>query len=406
MKIRSAKHPWRLPATVIAFLLIATGTYFLWPYLTGNGKNNHNYQFATVQRGNIENVVTATGTLQPREYVDVGAQVSGQLEKIHVEVGSIVKEGDLLAEIDATVYLANVDESRAQLRNLQAQMKEREAKLTLAQVQYRRQQALLKEEATTQESFQTAEANLQSADAQLASLKAQIEQIESTLRAREANLLYARISSPMDGTVVSITARQGQTLNANQNAPIILRIADLDSMTVQTEVSEADVGKLKVGMQAYFTTLGGQGQRWYGRLEKIEPTPTITNNVVLYNAIFNVPNEDGKLMTQMTAQVFFVLAEAKDALVIPLSAVKPLASQAGGARRTPAPTAQALAGGTVQVRLPDGRLETRQVELGVSDRIQVEVLSGLQEGEQVVSGTLESAGRPASSSNTTRMPRL
>ena len=106
-------------------------------------------------------------------------------------------------------------------------------------------------------------------------------------------------------------ARQGQTLNANQQAPIILRIADLSTMTVQTQVSEADVGRLENGMRVYFTTLGGQGRRWHSALQKVEPTPVVQNNVVLYNALFDVPNPNRTLMTQMTAQVFFVVAEAQ-----------------------------------------------------------------------------------------------
>ncbi|WP_041642270.1 MacA family efflux pump subunit [Azoarcus olearius] len=394
---------------------LAVGAAFTWPRLFGNGDPTALYQFATVSRGDIEDVVTATGTLQPREYVDVGAQVSGQLKKIHVEVGSLVKNGDLLGEIDSTVYLSKVDASRAQLRNLRAQLKEREAQVALAQVQFKRQTALMAEDATTTETLQTAEATLKSAEAQLEALRAQIEQYESTLRGDEANLQYARIMSPMTGTVVSITARQGQTLNTNQSAPTILRVADLTTMTVQTQVSEADVSRLKLGMAAYFTTLGGHGKRWYGKLDKIEPTPTVTNNVVLYNALFDVPNDDNLLMTQMTAQVFFIVAQAKDVLQIPLAAV----SQGA---RGPRAGAQPAAGGapagaargngprraTVKVLRADNTLEEREVQIGVSNRVQAQVLDGLQEGERVVTGLL-SAPAPAASTTSNRQgppPRL
>jgi len=151
------------------------------------------------------------------------------------------------------------------------------------------------------------------------------------LRADEANLNYAKIYAPMDGTVVSLTARQGQTLNANQTAPTILRIADLSTMTVQTQVSEAEVGKLRKGMEVYFTTLGSQGRRWYGALRKVEPTPTVTNNVVLYNALFDVPNKNQALLPSMTTQVFFIAATAKDALLVPTAAVT--TSRGTGGRR-------------------------------------------------------------------------
>lgn len=409
---------WVRSGVVFAVLAIAGFSAWLaWPQLFAGKDPIATYQFATVQRGDVEDLVTATGTLQPRDYVDVGAQVSGQLKRIHVEVGSEVKAGELLAEIDPTVYRARVDASRAQLRNLRALLKDREAQLTLARIQLRRQQALMAEDASTRENLQTAEANAQSAAAQLEAVGAQIEQIESTLRADEANLQYARILSPMSGTVVSITARQGQTLNTNQQAPVILRVADLSTMTVQTEVSEADISRLKPGMEAYFTTLGGSGKRWQGKLEKIEPTPTVTNNVVLYNALFDVPNPDGLLMTQMTAQVFFIVNQAKDALLVPMAAL----TQGIAAARpsSKAPTAPGSGAGmgsgrtsgqgtndgatrtapaTVKVLDASGTLQERRVQVGVSNRVQAQVLSGLDEGERVVSGRSGSAsagGRPS-----------
>ncbi len=415
---KAARPNWRRRALLVLLPVLLAGGWVAWPQLFGKRDPLAGYQFSTVRRGDIEDVVTATGMLQPRDYVDVGAQVSGQLRKIHVEVGDTVNAGDLLAEIDPTVYRARVDASRAQLKNLRAQLKDREAQLTLAQIQLRRQRALMTEDATTRESLQTAEASAKSAEAQLEALRAQVEQIESTLRADEANLQYARILSPMSGTVVSITARQGQTLNTNQQAPVVMRIADLSTMTVQTQVSEADVSRLQLGMHAYFTTLGGGGKRWQGRLEKIEPTPVVTNNVVLYNALFDVLNPDGLLMTQMTAQVFFIVSQARDALLIPMAALTqgtPRAPQSGPSATPPAGTAGASGAGngasrgmgqgagqgrnggataanrpprqgTVKVADGRGGVEERQVELGVSNRVQAQVLSGLAEGERVVSG--------------------
>lgn len=400
---------WRRPALAVLAAALLGGGWLAWPKVFPGKDEQAQFQFATVQRGDIEDVVTATGTLQPRDYVDVGAQVSGQLKKIHVQVGSEVKDGDLLADIDPTVYLARVDASRAQLRNLRAQLKDREAQVALAEIQFRRQRALMAEDATTKESLQMADATQKSARAQLEALHAQVEQIESTLRADQANLQYARILSPMKGTVVSITARQGQTLNTNQQAPVILRVADLSTMTVQTQVSEADVARLRPGMDAYFTTLGGQGQRWYGKLAQIEPTPTVTNNVVLYNALFDVPNPDGQLMTQMTAQVFFVVSQASDALLVPLAAL----AQTGRAQRPPTPAdAQAASSGTraqkprqgkVRVAASNGTLEERSIELGVSNRVQAQVVSGLTEGDRVVAGLNTSSG---TSGPPRRPPRL
>ena len=253
---------------------------------------------------------------------------------------------------------------------------ERKAQLTLAELQYRRQQNLLREEATSREASQTAEATLQSARAQIEAISAQIEQTESTLRAEEANLEYARIYAPMDGTVVSIEARQGQTLNVNQQAPILMRIADLSAMTVEAQVSEADIGKLTPDMPVYFTTLGSQQQRWESRLDRLEPTPVVENNVVLYNAVFEVPNPEGRLMTQMTAQVFFVNAEARGALLVAVTALN---------GRGP--------GATVQVLGSNGQPEQRAVTVGVTNRVQAEIVDGLEEGDRVVSSPRGAGGK-------------
>ncbi len=444
---------WRFTriAFVVLALLLAIG---IWKLFFSQNGDAENYLTATVERGEIQNLVTATGVLQPREYVDVGAQVSGQLRKLLVVVGQQVKAGDLLAEIDATVFRAKVDGIRAQLQNQQAQLGDRKAQLTLAQIRIDRQQNLFKDEATTKEAVQVAEASFQSAGAQLKALQAQIQQTESSLRAEEANLAYARIYAPMSGTVVSITSRQGQTLNANNQAPTIMRIADLSTMTVQTQVSEADIGKLHVGMPVYFTTLGGQDYRWYSKLNRVEPTPQVTNNVVLYNALFDVPNENGALMTSMSTQVFFIAAQARDALVIPASALnfKPRKSgepdedkkswndknpkdeaakkneeskkksdkdkssdgtkevagedrwaPKGGQRRAPPSATDEVKpkSATVQVMDEKGNLTERNIMVGISSRVRVQVLEGLQEGEKVVSGMRQQEKANSSSQGAT-----
>ncbi|MGE5863550.1 MAG: efflux RND transporter periplasmic adaptor subunit [Rhizobacter sp.] len=452
-RARRLTHP--LALILMAAALAGAGW---WAWTTyGRGANpREQYQLAAVQRGDIEDLVTATGTVQPRDYVDVGAQVSGQLKRLHVEVGSQVQAGDLLAEIDPTVLKATADARRAGLRSQRATLTERQSALALAELQLRRQKNLTAADATTTEALQLAEAAVRSAKAQAASVQAQIEQTESALRADEANLNYARIYAPMTGTVVSVTARQGQTLNANQSAPTILRVADLTTMTVQTQVSEAEVSKLRRGMEVYFTTLGGQGRRWYGSLRKVEPTPTVTNNVVLYNALFDVPNTNQALMPNMTAQVFFIAAAAQDVLLVPTAAVTmtrnagasgrgarrdraagevpgrpesasaPAAGTSGasapanpasaprGRGRRPSgdaaalePSAAAASGpvdrgtaggfvgqaapraprrGTVRVIDAQGVITERPVELGVVTRVQAQVLSGLAEDDEVITG--------------------
>jgi macrolide-specific efflux system membrane fusion protein len=421
----------RLAGVLAAAVVLGAGAYMGWK-TWGTSDATGLHATAVVQRGDLEDSVTATGVLQPRDYVDVGTQVSGQLKKLHVKVGDAVKQGQLLAEIDPTVYLSRVDANRAQLRTQQAQLADREAQLALAEQQLGRQQNLMRENATTADALQTAEATLKSAKAQIGVLQAQIEQTRSTLRGDEANLNYTKIHAPMAGTVVSENAKQGQTLNANQQAPIVVRVADLSTMTVQSQVSEADVSKLRVGQEVYFTTLGNQAKRWYGKLRQINPTPEIVNNVVLYNALFDVENAGGELMTQMTAQVFFVVAQAKDAVLVPVGALRPVGSGAssrrssapspaadantsgaakggGAARRNAESTADArsrFAGGKALVRVvkADGTFEQREVRVGVVSRVSAQILSGLEVGEQVVTGQKQAA--PAVKAKANDSPRM
>jgi macrolide-specific efflux system membrane fusion protein len=377
----------RRMAALVLVPLLAVAAAAGWVKLHPQADPAARWVTATVAQGDVEDTVTALGNLQPKNYVDVGAQVSGQLTKIEVVVGQKVKAGDLLAEIDPTLAEAKVTADEAALANLQAQLVDKRAQLDLAQKQLTRQQNMMKDNATSEDALQIAATTVRSNKAQIAALVAQAKEAQSSLAADQASLGYTKIYAPMTGTVVSLTAQQGQTLNANQTAPIILRIADLATMTVWTQVSEADVPRLKVGMNAYFTTLGDQEHRWEGKLLQILPTPDVVNNVILYPALFEVANPDGKLMTQMSAQVFFVVAAVKDAVTVPVSALHPAKADAASAGKAPT-----MADGSdaklnsVRVLGADGKEQRRDVWTGVSNRVSAEVLSGLEPGEVVVIG--------------------
>jgi macrolide-specific efflux system membrane fusion protein len=397
------RRKWLSPLLLIAAgLILVIGGYLGWRTWFAAEDPSKNVLTAVVTKGDLEDTITATGTLQPKEFVDVGTQVSGQLKRVLVEVGAIVKAKDLLAEIDPSVYLSKADADRAQLSNQAAQLTDKQAQLVLAELQLTRQKNMMLEDATTGEAVQSAQAGERSARAQVESVKAQMRQTESTLRGDDANLSFTRIYAPIAGTVVSQAAKQGQTLNANQQAPIVMRIADLSIMTVQAQVSEADVPKLKIGMDVYFTTLGSSSRRYYGKLRQIPPTPTVVNNVVLYDALFDVSNPKQTLMTQMTAQVFFVLASAKDAVQVPLTALRPAlvkstVSTKSRAGRT-APSAdrrsQFRAGeALVSVVDKNGNIVDREVQVGILTRVAAEVLKGLAPGEVVVVGT-KAAAKP------------
>jgi macrolide-specific efflux system membrane fusion protein len=290
------------------------------------------YQTAEVTRGDLEVSISASGKVQPKEFVDVGAQVSGQLKSFLIEVGDRVEKGDLLAEIDETLAAAKVEADRAQLKELEASFAQQEATLELAKANADRANMLYKADAISQAQQQAATADLKVATARLAQLSAQIERQQSTLTADLASLSYTKIYAPMSGTVVSQAAVVGQTLNANQTTPTILRIADLSVMTVEADVSEADVLRVKSGAEAYFTTLGSSGERWKSTVRQVLPQPEIVNDVVLYKVLMDVENDEETLKPEMTAQVFFVTGRAENVVLAPVAALRDMRGPGGEGR--------------------------------------------------------------------------
>ncbi|MET3381398.1 macrolide-specific efflux system membrane fusion protein [Variovorax paradoxus] len=379
--VRQGAWRRRAVAAVLVSLCAAAGAGLLW----GRGEPM-DVDSVPVARGTIESSVSALGVLQPRHYVDVGAQVSGQILRLHVQPGDVVKRGQLLVEIDPSVQRATVDAGRASLAGLRAQRDDQQAQHVLAQQQHARQRQMAADGATRDEDVQAAQAALASAGARVRQLEAQIAQTQATLKADEARLGYTSIYAPMAGTVVSVEAREGQTLNATYQTPNVLRIADLSSMTVWSEVSEADVRRIKTGMPVYFTTLGESQRRWQGHVRQLLPAPpapesktgsdssakpsAAASKVVVYTALFDVDNADGELMPQMTAKVAFVEYAEKDALSVPLAALVPVA---GSSDRF-----------TARVLRPDGKVEVRQLRVGVRNRLAAQVLEGAQAGDRIV----------------------
>ena len=232
---------------------------------------------------------------------------------------------------------------------------------------------MLAEKATSEEAHDNADAQRKVLAAQIAALESQLQQARSQLEADRANLGYTRITAPMAGTVVDILARLGQTLNANQQAPLILRIADLDTMTVWAQVAEADVARLVPGMQAWFTTLGRPDRRRSGTLRQLLPTPVVVNNVVLYNALFDVANQEHDLLPQMSAQVFIVAVHVENAPLVPMAALRftGRCDVRGGGKAT----VQAIV---------DGKPMERTVEIAAANRVTADLKSGLAAGDVVL----------------------
>jgi membrane fusion protein, macrolide-specific efflux system len=373
-KRRRRVSVWASALVVIA--LLAGGVYAYW----GNGRDQSvAYRTASVVRGDVERTVTALGSLRPKEYVDVGTQVSGQLRRVHASIGERVEQGQLLAEIDPTVYEIRVRTGQANLAQLRAQLAQQEAELALAQQRLERNRRLLAQRAVSRETVEENEAGAAVARARMAAIKAQIDASESALAGDKANLGYTRIYAPMAGTVVDESAVEGQTVNASQQAPVIVRLANLDIMTVRAQVAEADVMRLAPGMPAYFTTLGMPERRWRAQVRQVLPTPEVLNDVVLYSVLMDVDNSEQQLMTDMTVQVFFLLGEARDVPVVPLAALTPRGEGVYEARVL---TAQGV--------------QTRAVDVGLVSRTSAEIRRGLEPGEKVILGRQDGAPtRPA-----------
>lgn len=353
---------------------------------------------AEVRQADIEQTVIATGTLEAFKQVSVGAQVSGQVTSLHVDFGDLVKQGDPIAEIDSLTQQNDLANAKAALANVKAQRAVQAATLKKAQLAFNRQKSMLAQNASSRESYETAEADLNTAKAQVAALDAQIQQAQIQVSTAEVDLGYTKIVAPIDGTVVGVVVKEGQTVNSAQSAPTIVKVAQLDKMTVRAEISEADVVNLQPGLPVYFTILGEPGKRYEATLRMIEPAPdsintsdstsssssstTSTDTAVYYIAVFDVPNPDGKLRISMTTEVNIVLDSVKGAASVPVSAL-------GSANRDGSYTVQVL---------KNGKVEARQIRTGLEDSINAQVVEGLETGDKVVLGDAA-----AGSSTTLRM---
>jgi macrolide-specific efflux system membrane fusion protein len=357
MKIRSKlKKRYAIAAIIIFVALIA-----VWKTLNAPEPI---YQTLIVRPGELQQSVLATGKLDALRKVDVGAQVSGQLKTLSVEIGDKVKKGQLLGVIDPEQAENQIKEVEATLMELRAQRGQAEAERKLAQVTLARQQQLAKTQAISRQDLDTSATQLAVKQAQIGTIDAQIKRNQATLDSAKTNLDYTRIVAPMAGEVTQITTLQGQTVIAAQQAPNILTLADMGTMLVKAQVSEADVIHLKPGQKAWFTVLGDPQTRYEGVLKDILPTPEKVNDAIFYHARFEVPNPKGVLRLEMTAQVHIQLTGEKNVLTIPLAAL----GESSGDNRY-----------KVKV-LRNGETRDREISLGSRNDTDVVVVKGLEEG--------------------------
>ena len=365
---------------LLVLILLGGGSAAGWWYFLAPTQASTTPDTVTVGRGDIETTVLASGVLEASALVSVGAEVSGSIKAVHVSLGDNVFRGDLIAEIDSLNQENAVKSAEAALAGIQAQRRNQEAILAQAETALTRQQQLNANSLVPQTALETAQAAVEQARAQIDQLDAQIAQAKLTVESAELDLARTQIVAPADGTVVALLVEEGQTLNANSATPTIAKIANLDTMVIKAEISEADVVKVSAGQKVYFTILGEPDQRIEATLREIEPAPTSIANdtsssgsAVYYNGLFEVPNPDHRLRISMTASVTIVLAEARDVLSLPSSLV----------------TRQGPDGGAMVTVYDPASEEMRRVrvEVGLNNNINAEIVSGLEEGDLVVNAT-------------------
>ena len=437
---------------VIALIIVALGAL---AYKTFKPKDTTpNYLTATAEIGDIENNVMASGKVKALNTVDVGAQVSGEVTRLFVDVGDEVKKGDLIAQIDQVTQKNNLSNEQASLeqseaalqsaraeslsrqaslKSAQADLASRQAELKQAQADFSRLQGLLAIDAISQQDYDTQATKVATAQAAVANARAAIDTAKATIATTEANinsqqaalrksqtnvstaqedLSYTTIRAPMSGTVVSVTTEQGTTVNANQTAPTIVTLADLSTVRINAQISEADVINVKAGLPVYFNIIGNPDQKYDATLKAIEPAPekisdtSSTDAAIYYVGYIEVPNTERRFRIDMTAQVYIVINQAKNALLIPSAALQPDSkSRKSGNAKKGAATANTAenadknsrsdsdsrsendSGATtamVRVLKADGEVVEQTVKVGINNRVNAEILSGLKEGDEVI----------------------
>lgn len=365
---------------LIVLSVLGAGGYAAWSYFAPEEEAPPPVT-VPVTRGAVERTVLASGALLASSVVSVAAEVSGRVETLHIGLGDTVVPGQTLVEIDSLNQQNAVKVAEAALANLVAQRRSRVAEVSKAETALARAEQLGAQNLVSLADLEAARATLEIAEAQVEALDAQLSQAELSVESALLDLSRTRIVAPAGGVVVAVLTGPGQTISATQGAQIVLKIADLDTMLIKAQISEADIVRVESGQKVYFTILGEPGRRYEATLRAVEPAPegietsdsglSSSDSAVYYNGLFEVANPGHRLRIGMTTQVTIVVEAAEDALLVP-----------AGALSGPGP------GGRYQVAVYDpgtGAIEPRAVEIGLNNNIFAEVRSGLSEGERIVS---------------------
>jgi HlyD family secretion protein len=344
-------------------------------------------------RGYISQSVTSTGTVQPVDTVAVGTQVSGTISRIYVDFNSVVKKGQLLAELDKTLFVASLN----QIKGSQAQAQSQEV---YQKGNFERQSQLYKVGAISKADYDNALYTYQAAQASVASLTAQVQ-------SQQKNLSLASIFSPIDGTVLSRNISEGQTVAASFSTPTLFSIAkDLTKMQVRASVDEADIGNIKEGERVSFTVDAFPNDVFKGAIQEIRLSPTVSSNVVTYTTIVNTSNDDKKLKPGMTTNITIYTKEVDSALLIPAKALKFSPDSSLVKQYTLVPdTSTHLRHGSAHIWVKEGEtLVQKKIQYGINDNTHVEVLGGLDENEVVVTGAAQVSNKNAAATTNQASP--
>lgn len=328
----------------------------------------------------IENTVIAGGQVYAEELIDVGAQATGRVDKLHVSLGQRVKKGDLIADIDATSQKNALKDDEANYKTLLAQHEIKKIQLAQIQTEFNQQKQGFYAGIVPKMDFLKAKTALATAEKELIASQSQLEQAQLKIATAKNNLSYTRITAPIDGIVVAIVTKQGQTINAMQSSPTIIKLAQIDTVQIKAKFSEADIPKLKTGMTAYFHILGLPNQKFEATLQDLELAPISDSSgqtgAVYYYGLLTVPNPKHTLFIGMTANVTVIIDKKQQVLTIPITAL-----------------GKQLSDNIFEVQViddensPSPNVETRQITIGLNNKIHAEVLSGLTQGEKVVIST-------------------
>lgn len=378
MKLKSLIKPWWAKLLVILALL---GAAWGVNRLVNPPPPPPGPPTAKVEKADIRQLVQAVGVLQAKTRVDVGAQVSGQIQQLHVQLGQQVKKGDLLVSLDPELARTEVVQTEAALAQQRASLEARQVDLKTARREAERQRRLLAGEATAGQEAERAENELAKLEAEIRGQTAVIQRLQADADRAKLRLGYTRITAPMDGVVVNLPVQVGQTVIAVQITPVMLTLADLDTITVRTKVPEVEIQSVKVGQKASFLTLAGDSQRYEGKVRVIQPVPERSGNAVFYNVLFEVENQARKLFSDMTVQVDIETGAAQGVLAMPMVAL--------GERDKD---------GRFKVTVVDdkGKQSQRPVRTGLQDGAKVQIVDGLKAGETVLLAPPSEAASAAS----------